>query len=440
MIRPKILNQQTTIIYRWNVLGKSLLIAFLIALMVSGLAFVGSVRFGTAQSGTSVTGIIGSDTTWTQANSPYSLSGPVGISSGVTLTIEPGTTVNLNNFYITVNGALVAKGTNTDKIQINDISGAGPFGDLPIPFTYGINFTEISVGYNAQSDSGSIIENAIINSTTLALESSPSINNDIINGYISSTGSSIISNNLVTGEIHVTGSSTVLNNNINGTIHVQTNNGQGETPVISNNFVTGGGIGGEGISFLTDNITVSGNTISGCNVAGIAAEGVGVIENNFITENHDGIDIEGFVILRNNTIENNYIGLQQVNNFDFPIIVYNNLQNNSYNLFLYHLVTNSLNATYNWWGTTDQTAISNSIYDNRDDSNLGTVNFVPFLTSPNPQAMPNPNVPIATPTPTSPSQQPSASLPTELIVAVVVIVIIAVAIGAFLLGKRTGRK
>ena len=86
----------------------------------------------------------------------------------------------------------------------------------PYPFTYGINFTALSIGYNAQTGSGSIIENAIINATTLALESSPKINNDTINGYITSNGTSLISNNIVAGEIDLTGPSTVLNNYING--------------------------------------------------------------------------------------------------------------------------------------------------------------------------------------------------------------------------------
>jgi parallel beta-helix repeat protein len=401
-------------------IGKSLALFLIIIMAITSLIAVYFMSFGLAQSGTNESGVITSDTTWTQAGSPYNLVGNISVSSDVTLTIGAGVTVNLNDFYMTIYGGLVAKGTSTNKIQINGISGTCPFmpppAPNPYPFTYGINFTELSVGYNAQSGSGSIIENAIINSTTLALESSPQINNDIINGYITSNGTSVISNNLVTGEIDLTGPSTVSNNQINGTIQVQTNVAGGSTednsnpegtPVISNNTVTGGGINGIGISFLTDTVTglttysgnavtVSGNTITGCNNAGIGAEGIGVIENNLITNNQDGIDIEGPNTVLNNTIENNYIGIQQVNNFDFPTVINNNIQNNSYNFFLYHSVTSSVNATYNYWGTTNKTAIGNSIYDNKDDSNLGTVNFVPFLAMPNSQA-PSLNTPSPTP-------------------------------------------
>jgi parallel beta-helix repeat protein len=304
------------------------------------------------------------------------------------------------------------------------------------PFTYGINFTELSVGYNEPSGSGSIIENAIINSTTMALESSPKIDNDIINGYITSNGTAVVSNNIVTGEIDLTGPSTVLNNHINGSVLVQTDviggniedssNLQG-TAVISNNVITGGGINGIGISFLTaftNNIIISGNTISNCSNSGIAAEGIGVIENNLISNNHDGIDIEGQNTITNNTIENNYVGIQQVSNF-LSSIAYNNVQNNSYNFFLYATVSGNVNATYNYWGTANQTAISNSIYDNKDESSLGTVNFVPYLTTPNTQAMPNQNVSVTIPT-ASPSPTPiitTVTLITILVVAVLAVVV-----------------
>ena len=56
--------------------------------------------------------------------------------------------MDLNNYYMTVNGALVAKGTSSDKIQINGVSGTGPFMPPPAPnpylITYGINFTKLS--------------------------------------------------------------------------------------------------------------------------------------------------------------------------------------------------------------------------------------------------------------------------------------------------------
>ena len=47
-----------------------------------------------------VGGLIASDTTWSAADSPYQFTGPVGVPSGVTLTIEPGVTVDFGNYYL----------------------------------------------------------------------------------------------------------------------------------------------------------------------------------------------------------------------------------------------------------------------------------------------------------------------------------------------------
>ena len=79
---------------------KSLSRALLITILVNGLILASDVHFGTVQASTDVTGIISSDTTWTKANSPYTFTGAVGIGSGVTLTIEPGVTVNIGSYYL----------------------------------------------------------------------------------------------------------------------------------------------------------------------------------------------------------------------------------------------------------------------------------------------------------------------------------------------------
>ena len=131
-------------------------------------------------------------------------------------------------------------------------------------------------------------------------------------------------------------------------------------------------------------------------------------------------------------------------------------------IYSFEGISTNVNATYNWWGTTDTQAINQTIHDNKNDFNLGTVEFVPFLTAPNPEAMPNPNAPIPTPPAPTSTQSPSASpkvsrspssspsqaeanttssLSAELISdGIVTVVIVAVAVGAFLLGKRAERK
>jgi hypothetical protein len=118
-------------------------------------------------------------------------------------------------------------------------------------------------------------------------------------------------------------------------------------------------------------------------------------------------------------------------------IINNNIEENTnYNIYLYQ-TTDTVNVTNNWWGTTDQSAISNSFYDYYKDFNLGKVNFVPFLTSPNsnapsissfvepstsPSPSPSPTTtasPAQTPTPT-PSEEPQQTEQLEIIVGVAI--------------------
>ena len=50
------------------------------------------LALSTTVTAASVSGTITEDTTWTAANSPYTLTGHITVDSGVTLTIEPGVT------------------------------------------------------------------------------------------------------------------------------------------------------------------------------------------------------------------------------------------------------------------------------------------------------------------------------------------------------------
>jgi hypothetical protein len=72
-----------------------------------------------------VSGSIPSDTTWTAAAGPYSATGNITVLAGVTLTIEPGTTIYFAaGSGITVNGRLFAEGTDTQRIRFSRIPGS----------------------------------------------------------------------------------------------------------------------------------------------------------------------------------------------------------------------------------------------------------------------------------------------------------------------------
>ena len=376
-------------------------IAFLFVLLFSTLT--AALHFGTVQASTNFNGIISSDTTWTKANSPYVFSGPVAVNNGVTLTIEAGTTVNMGSYYLQVNGTLNARGNNDDKIY----------------FSGRIIFTSSSSNWNELTATGCIIEHAVLSAPVEINNASPKINNNSFTNTNSlyfiisvSEGSPIISNNILTdsgiSSGGYVGSPTILNNTIiNGEVAFS---GEG-SPIISNNTVTRGGVvDGFGIGVLgNNNAFVSGNIISGCQ-KGILISGSPTVQRNLIINNDLGIVVNPAAtpLIQNNTITNSSVGIKLRS---LPaVIVYNNIQDYGQNSIYLDGTSSNIDATYNWWGTTDASSINRTIYDFKNDFNLGTVNFVPFLTEPNPQA---PTIPTLSPSPTStsaPTQIPTNTI------------------------------
>jgi parallel beta-helix repeat protein len=495
--------------------------AFLAFILVSGLALVGTAHF-IVQVSAQAPGlivVIGSDTTWTKADSPHALTGPLLVSEGATLTIEAGATVNLNGYEIRVNGTLVAIGSSADQIHIIENINLSEGGTEVNPYGR-IEFTQYSNGWNEQTGSGCIFEHVFIeyvdidSSVSLKINnitirgdittgdssvisnSEIAINNKITNGKITFGDSSVISNNELVGPVYAGSSNLFYNNSIGGSINagssnVISNNNitssvfvgssssifnntikgivkaieseisnniikhrvnyytdpfTGRTSysdpgpaievrgdsVISNNTITGqedyvgidvesgtfyisGNIitdagtainaaGGatiegnllidsdKGIVLSKSNAIIRNNTITGGNegIVGISG-GMDIIERNLIS-NHSihGINIDVPAIIQNNTITNNTVGIYV--HTSTVSINYNNILNNSENS-IYLSTSHGVNATYNWWGTTDTQAINLSIRDFKYDFNLGKVTFVPFLTEPNPEAMPIPEFP-----------------------------------------------
>ena len=415
---------------------KTLLSAFLTAILIAGLVLASAMHLGTVQAATEVTGIISSDVTWTTANSPYTLTGNVLVNNGVTLTIQPDVTINLGNYYILVNGTLVAKGTINSPIRFNGGS---------------ITFSGFSVGWNEQTGSGCLVENAFFSSTSVSSESAIKISKSSLDAGITGGGSTIseniikgdvsgglVSGNTITGEVSgVTVSNNIITGSVSGNV-VSKNTITGGVVargncIISENTITGGIEGtGNGILVASEYVISGGyptiednliaNTDIGINIGVLIRDwfsaNIPQIHRNLIMKNSVGIK---FTIneqnpygdrkptsIQDNTISQNEIGIKIVGSFEHCTVQNNNIQDNSdYNLYL-EGTSNNVDVTYNWWGTTNEQAISQSIYDFEDDFNLGTVNFVPFLTEPNPEAPEASYVPTTTPSPTStPSVSPS---------------------------------
>jgi hypothetical protein len=145
---------------------------------------------------------------------------------------------------------------------------------------------------------------------------------------------------------------------------------------------------GDGLAVGNGDGNVSSNVIEGAGRGdGINTNTNSIVSHNIIRNFNVGVTSllgETNQSLFDNTIVNNIIGLR----LDAPALLYQNNFENNFHYNIYLTTTKNLNATYNYWGTTNQTEIENSIYDNKNDALLGTVNFTPFLTVPNPNAIP----------------------------------------------------
>jgi len=415
----------------------------------------------TAQASTDISGILNSDTTWTKANSPYNLTGNVLVENGVTVTVEADAVVNLNGRYIRVNGTLIVQegvilnmgvtGTSTGSIQVNGALSARGTSAQPIrfkgaayywdsafvpPSLSSVSFATSSLSWNEQTGLGCIIENAVMDKTGVQIGSSIKFSDNQLSGAgIAVTGGSpLISNNVMSNGVSISisrGSPTIASNQLNGGyIRLYGDYGIG-SPIIANNtisnsdpqwpYTTSAGISVAAGS-LSNNVLV-------------------LIEKNIIKNSHGGIEVlyNGYensrnqITIQNNTLADSEKGIalsDQRSSSTITTITYNNIYSNNVGIFIATISpqtiinnniydnnasiklswpSNDINATLNWWGTADAQAINQTIYDFKNDFTLGTVNFVPFLTAPNQEAMPEPN-PSVTPTPlptSAPSQTPT---------------------------------
>ncbi len=495
-----------------NCISKSLALILILIITISSLSLIiVAIPLGRAQSGTNESGIISSNTTWTKANSPYNLTGNIFVNNGVTLTLQAGVTVNFNGYYLMVEGTLVSKGTDIDKIQLN--RGF-------------IIFRDGSTDWNQLTNSGCIVENTALDMIKIQ-SASPKINKNSMYAYgVSSeaidieSGSPIITNNNITGPIIINGSPTISNNNISTTssaaIYVV-----GGSPVIENNIIAGtGGLIQDVSQFswtissgaiMIDNGSPSfiNNTIDGTinDVYNVAINACGgtvqilnnnvygeitglhvsfAIESNYIngsfyakTDSGDHENIQSTIISNRLTnieidegtakIENNIIGDVTIGtlfvmnalggidpkqtavnalienntitgsiNFQSTLsstMRYNNLQIQNGQKTIKLSTSADIDATNNWWGTTDKSKITTAIYDFNNNFNLGKVTFVPFLPAPNPQA---PTTPTATPTPTpSPSPTPIPEFPTWIVPLLLIIMVTIAGLSVYNKSKRS---
>lgn len=400
---------------------KRLITAVLVGILIGVMLFVTSNVYAA----TNFNGTIDSNTTWIKSNSPYTLTGNLTVNSGVTLTVEPGVTIQIpSNCILQVNGSLVARGTSSEKIHFTggDISLESSSFDCVIENAV-LNPTNLIVSSSATISSNTIIGRASSNSfePVLVMGSSPTISNNLIYGADSQRGICIkggfpvitsngvmgmiindegtteavpvISHNTIEGGISLSQSGAIITNNlITGFKYINFN---GDVESLYNLTYTSWLGSGIGITANYDNIqhgngaVITDNVITGC-LDGISVlqGGNTIIQRNIIDNtSREAVHIASDSIISDNTIRNNQRGIV-VSNAPIVTVNNNNLENNvNYSFYLY--TGNDIDATSNWWGTTDTQAIESSIWDSTFEPNDGIVSINPILNGPNSQAIPN---------------------------------------------------
>ena len=207
-------------------------IVLIISILLSGSFIVRNVH-AQASSGTSVGGTLTSNAEWTTGESPINFNESVTIDSGVTLTVDPGVTVNFGMYGLLVYGTLIAQGNANDQIVFTSSIGSG---NTAIP---NANNEPVSFFTNASSsgstNKASIIQNAVLDGIGVNVDGlSPEIDSCVFNYAVPSeapinidSGSPTISNNII--NYNAQSSASAIN-----TINVY-----GGTPLITNNQFEG---------------------------------------------------------------------------------------------------------------------------------------------------------------------------------------------------------
>ncbi|NLF00135.1 MAG: hypothetical protein GX601_04070, partial [Anaerolineales bacterium] len=293
------------------------------------------------------------DRVWLAANS-------VKVNAGVTLTIQPGTTIKFAaGKYLLVEGTLIADGTPEQPITFtaagDPVEPGGHWGGCHVSVCGGIIFGPEgnSASYDAHGQylAGSIVRNCVLEHSEgglVAWGAAPYVASNVLRYNIGSLGVALTSY----VDIAVEGNR------------------------ITHNFG-----GGYVVQVLAGHARVHGNLI---------AKNDGGVMVNCATGSHELID---------NSLSGNrgtgcgtQYGLICVQGIHPPVMYGNNLVGNSaaFDIVMGTDAATSVetSAQGNFWGTTDEPAIQSRIYDSHHDFSAPTFTFTPFLTEPSLDAPP----------------------------------------------------
>ncbi len=374
-------------------------ISIIILLVIAGLVVISfNSEEVTAAGPTNVSGLITIDTTWSVAESPYIVIDDITIMKGVILTIDNCIVKFNNKTNIRIRGVLNAKNsTFTANSPMFSYTNYDQFGNsLKVTGTrYRLFFDE---GYHGSANfTNCIIERSIVHPTLQFSYWSQEDQNSIVNTIfrnntfgLTGNGAKIENCRFENNFVGLSGGFTINNSIFKNNCHGIGNESNGKVKEAKFCLITfnkvGSVYGGNfyNCDFIWNEIGVSSSPDSIVNLKqcdffnnDIGADIVyGIVKYCKFISNNISIKGNNNNILRN-TIKSGIIGITYQSS---KMINYNNI----YQMSSYNLMVNTsfdVNATNNWWGTTNTNTIDQKIHDIYDDSLLGEAFYAPFLTS-----------------------------------------------------------
>lgn len=251
-----------------------------------------------------ISGVLSSDTTLDAASGPWFVTGDVTVPAGITLVIEPGTTVFFDeDTRLTINGRLVAQGTEYERIQLTCLPYSSSTWD-------GLHFNSAEDNYLAYVDmeysSGG--ESIGLNNSRLLIDdvtwsgtdgtiiqisnSSLIVRNSI---FPDTTVQTVSGHRMLSSEAYL-----VFENNIFGICNGDkqdvvdfSTSGSDTRPQFINNVFLGGG--DDGLDLDGTNSYIEGNVFMNFHRNFSPEEG----ESYAITTGYDGVHSSNHVIVRN---------------------------------------------------------------------------------------------------------------------------------------------
>jgi len=391
------------------------------------LSFIPFLSFSQTQ----VSGNIKKNTIWTKANSPYVLTGPVGVPAAYTLTIEPGVEVQRTegSQQIIVNGAVIFNGVESDSITFStsNFSTAIPFLDFEKSI-----LNNSSIRFLRFINQNPIVYNLRVGWEIPGVETSPKNSgilkisrSNLSNGYIETHGVmaaksvDIDSCNLRNVNVSVGYSTSERINISNSTISRSTissyydygisiNNCNADNTKFNCKYTIDFMSSRVKYCSLNGNVTIENSIFlnTTCNLSNLYMKNTKfIISDKNLSIGYHGRD---YTIVTDGTTEilgcefigvnasnclsvdnasisnNNFSGFK--NYIDVYIASNISISNNSFNSTSQYAIANysanNISATGNYFELKPEQTVDDIIYDNDDNLSYGQINYTPYLTTP----------------------------------------------------------